>query len=209
MQLEQSGFGPLFMIDKIYGRFSALVTQKVSGLEVGDGHQPDTNMGPLISPAAVDKVVAHVSDAVSKGGKVLVGGDKPQLPDSLVGGNWHSPTVIADATIDMRVFREETFGPLVPLFRFHDDDEAIMLANDTEYGLAAYFYTKDLRRAWRIAEQLEYGMIGLNEVSITSEVAPFGGMKQSGLGREQSKYGLDEFLEKKFVCMGLDYGEES
>eukprot|EP00879_Flechtneria_rotunda_P022951 GHRR01024260.1.p1 GENE.GHRR01024260.1~~GHRR01024260.1.p1 ORF type:complete len:199 (+),score=68.42 GHRR01024260.1:85-597(+) len=166
---------------------------------------PDTTHGPLITPAGVDKVTNHVSDAVSKGAKVLVGGEKPQLPDPLSGGNFFSPTVLAEATIDMRCFREETFGPLVPLFRFREDDEVVLMANDTEYGLAAYFYTTDLHRAWTIAEQLEYGMIGLNEVAITNEVAPFGGMKQSGLGREQGKYGLEEFLETKYVCMGLNY----
>eukprot|EP00879_Flechtneria_rotunda_P002344 GHRR01002539.1.p1 GENE.GHRR01002539.1~~GHRR01002539.1.p1 ORF type:complete len:546 (+),score=169.25 GHRR01002539.1:2001-3638(+) len=195
----------VFVQDKVYDKFAELVAAKVGALKLGDGMTPDTTHGPLITPAGVDKVTNHVSDAVSKGAKVLVGGEKPQLPDPLSGGNFFSPTVLAEATIDMRCFREETFGPLVPLFRFREDDEVVLMANDTEYGLAAYFYTTDLHRAWTIAEQLEYGMIGLNEVAITNEVAPFGGMKQSGLGREQGKYGLEEFLETKYVCMGLNY----
>lgn len=149
----------------------------------------------------------HVSDAVSKGASVLIGGGRPQHPDGspLTNGHFFEPTVLAGATIDMRCFREETFGPLIPLFKFETEAEAIALANNTEYGLAAYFYTKDLSRAWRVAEELEYGMVGLNEVAITSEVAPFGGVKESGLGREQSRHGLDEFLEVKYVCMGLGY----
>eukprot|EP00877_Chromochloris_zofingiensis_P000592 jgi/Chrzof1/10533/Cz05g02090.t1_SSADH[v5.2] len=195
----------VFVHEQVYDRFAELVTEHVNALKVGDGLEADTTHGPLITPAGVEKVTAHVTDAVSKGARVLVGGSKPELPEALVGGNFYAPTVLADATIDMRCFREETFGPLIPLFKFSDDDEAVMLANDTEYGLAAYFYTTDLQRAWRIAEQLEYGMVGLNDVAITSEVAPFGGVKQSGLGREQGKYGLDEFLELKYVCMGLNY----
>lgn len=195
----------VFVQDQVYDAFAELVAAKVNALHVGDGMAADTTHGPLITPAGVEKVTAHVSDAVSKGAKVLAGGKVPELPEPLSNGHFYSPTVLADATIDMRCFREETFGPLVPLFRFSSDDEAVMLANDTEYGLAAYFYTRDLKRAWHIAERLEYGMIGLNDAAITSEVAPFGGMKQSGLGREQSKYGLDEFLEIKYVSMGLGY----
>ncbi|GFR48911.1 hypothetical protein Agub_g10861, partial [Astrephomene gubernaculifera] len=181
----------------------AALTRK---LRVGDGSEEGVAVGPLISPAALEKVTGHVSDAVSKGGKVLVGGGRPeQLPEGLQGGNFFAPTVIAEASIDMRCFKEETFGPLIPLFRFRSDEEAVLLANTTEYGLAAYCYTRDLARAWRVAEELEFGMVGLNEVGITSEVAPFGGVKASGLGREQSKYGLAEFMNLKYVCMGLGY----
>eukprot|EP00878_Enallax_costatus_P010162 GHUV01010608.1.p1 GENE.GHUV01010608.1~~GHUV01010608.1.p1 ORF type:complete len:425 (+),score=122.60 GHUV01010608.1:632-1906(+) len=195
----------VFVQAEVYDKFAELVAAKVSALKVGDGSDPNTTHGPLITPAGVEKVTSHVTDAVGKGAKVLVGGNRPDLPEPLSGGNFYSPTVLADATIDMRCFREETFGPLIPLFKFSNDDEAVLMANDTEYGLAAYFYTKDLKRAWTIAEDLEYGMIGVNEVSIGSEVAPFGGVKQSGLGREQSKYGLDEFMEIKYICMGLGY----
>eukprot|EP00882_Tetradesmus_deserticola_P010041 GHRQ01010610.1.p1 GENE.GHRQ01010610.1~~GHRQ01010610.1.p1 ORF type:complete len:352 (+),score=165.46 GHRQ01010610.1:688-1743(+) len=195
----------VFVQNQVYDQFAEMVAARVAALKLGDGAAAGTTHGPLISPAGVDKVTAHVSDAVSKGAKLLVGGDKPQMPEPLAGGNFYSPTVLAEVTIDMRCFREETFGPLIPLFRFQEDEEAVLMANDTEYGLAAYFYTRDLRRAWTIAEQLEYGMVGLNEVSIGSEVAPFGGVKQSGLGREQGVHGLDEFLEVKYLCMGLSY----
>lgn len=193
----------VFVQDSIYDRFAEAVSHQVSQLKVGDGLDPATNIGPLINPAAVEKVSGHVQDAITKGGKLLSGGQRPQLSPPYDSGNFYEPTVVKDATIDMKCFREETFGPLIPLFRFKTDEEAVMLANDTEYGLAAYFYTRDLGRAWRVAEDLEYGMVGLNEVAITTEVAPFGGVKQSGMGREQSKYGLDEFLEIKYVCMGL------
>ncbi|GLC70797.1 hypothetical protein PLESTF_001034200 [Pleodorina starrii] len=195
----------VFVQDKVYDKLAEAVTALTSKLKVGDGSEAGVTLGPLITPAALEKVTGHVTDAVSKGAKLLLGGSRPELPPPLQGGNFFAPTVIGEATIDMRCFKEETFGPLIPLFRFSDDDEAVLLANTTEYGLAAYFYTRDLARAWRVAEKLEYGMIGLNEVAITSEVAPFGGVKASGLGREQSKYGLAEFLDVKYVCMGLGY----
>ncbi|GIL79698.1 hypothetical protein Vretimale_12349 [Volvox reticuliferus] len=195
----------VFVHDKVYDKLAAAVTSLTAKLKVGDGSETGVTIGPLITPAALEKVTGHVSDAVSKGGKLLFGGSKPELPQPLAGGNFFAPTVIGEATIDMRCFKEETFGPLIPLFRFQSDEEAVLLANTTEYGLAAYFYTRDLARAWRVAEELEFGMIGLNEVAITSEVAPFGGVKASGLGREQSKYGLAEFLDIKYVCMGLGY----
>ncbi|GLI68110.1 hypothetical protein VaNZ11_012437 [Volvox africanus] len=195
----------VFVHDKVYGKVAEAVTSLTAKLKVGDGSETGVTIGPLITPAALEKVTGHVADAVSKGAKLLFGGAKPELPQPLAGGNFFVPTVIAEATIDMRCFKEETFGPLIPLFRFQSDEEAVLLANTTEYGLAAYFYTRDLARAWRVAEELEFGMIGLNEVAITSEVAPFGGVKASGLGREQSKYGLAEFLDIKYVCMGLGY----
>lgn len=195
----------VFVHDSVYDQFAELLVDKVRHLKMGSGMEPGTTLGPLISPQAVEKVVSRVEDAVLKGASIAVGGSKPQFSEGnpLGGGNFFEATVLKDATIDMRVFREEMFGPVVPLFRFTTDDEVVTLANDTEYGLAGYFYTRDLTRAWRVAERLEYGMIGVNEVAIGSEVAPFGGLKQSGLGREQSKYGLDEFLEIKYVCMGL------
>lgn len=199
----------VFVHDEVHDEFAGRVAELVKALTVGDGFAPDTTHGPLINAAALDKVAAHCSDAVAKGAKVLVGGGRPAaLPERLAGGAFFEPTVLANATIDMRVFREETFGPLIPLFRFSDDDEAVALANDTEYGLAAYFYTRDLKRAWTLAERLEYGMIGVNEVAITAEVAPFGGVKQSGLGREQGTIGMEEFLETKYVCMGLGYASD-
>eukprot|EP00798_Chlamydomonas_sp_ICE-L_P022057 gene22057-29122_t len=151
--------------------------------------------------SACDRVAVQVADAVSKGATVLTGGGMPSLPAPYDAGTFFSPTVLTNATIDMRCFSEETFGPLLPLFRFSSDDEAVMMANQTEYGLAAYFYTNNLARAWRLNPVA--GMVGINEAAITSEVAPFGGVKQSGLGRENSKYGLDEFLEIKYICMGL------
>jgi succinate-semialdehyde dehydrogenase/glutarate-semialdehyde dehydrogenase len=152
--------------------------------------------GPLIEPAAVAKVEAHIADAVAKGAQVVTGGKRHAL-----GGTFFEPTVLVKVTPQMKVAREETFGPVAPLFSFHTEEEAVHMANDTEYGLAAYFYTRDIARAWRVSEALEYGMVGENTGLISNEVAPFGGMKQSGLGREGSKYGIDEYLEVKYVCM--------
>ncbi len=143
------------------------------------------------------KVEQHIADARDKGGRVLTGGKRHAL-----GGTFFEPTVLADVTADMRVAREETFGPLAPLFRFKTDAEVIAMANDTEFGLASYFYTRDIGRVWRVAEALEYGMVGINTGLISNEVAPFGGVKQSGLGREGSKYGIDDYLEIKYLCMG-------
>eukprot|EP01025_Chloroclados_australasicus_P057278 TRINITY_DN7132_c0_g1_i1.p1 TRINITY_DN7132_c0_g1~~TRINITY_DN7132_c0_g1_i1.p1 ORF type:complete len:233 (-),score=39.33 TRINITY_DN7132_c0_g1_i1:96-707(-) len=163
-----------------------------------------TKMGPLINAAQVNMAREHVEDAVKNGAEVLCGGSAPDEED-LSEGTYFMPTLLGNATIDMRIFKEETFAPVVPLFKFNSEEEAVQLANDTEYGLAAYFFTKDLARAWRVSEALEYGMIGLNETAIVSETAPFGGMKQSGLGRENGPHGLDEFVEEKYVCMGLKY----
>lgn len=153
-------------------------------------------IGPLIEGKAVEKVVTLVEDAKSRGARVLVGGNAHAL-----GGTYYAPTVIADATSQMRVAREEIFGPVAPLFRFTRDVDAIALANDTEFGLAAYLYTRDIARAWRTAEALEYGMVGLNTGLISNEVAPFGGIKQSGVGREGSHYGIEEYLELKYLCL--------
>jgi succinate-semialdehyde dehydrogenase/glutarate-semialdehyde dehydrogenase len=166
-------------------------------LKVGTGFTEQVQQGPLINLAAVEKVTGHIEDAVAQGAQVLTGGQPHAL-----GGTFFEPTVLTEITPDMRIAREETFGPVAPLFRFKTESEAIALANDTPFGLAAYFYTQDLGRAWRVAEALEYGMVGINEGIVSTEVAPFGGVKESGIGREGSKYGIAEFLEMKYVCMG-------
>jgi len=187
----------LYIQDSIYDDFTGRLAQAVSGLVVGDGLKGETHQGPLIDMTAVEKVEDHVKDAVDKGARVVAGGQRHEL-----GGTFYEPTILADVTQDMKVAREETFGPVAPLFRFKDDEEVIRLANDTEFGLAAYFYSRDIGRVWKTAEALEYGIIGINEGIISTEVAPFGGMKESGIGREGSKYGIDEFVEIKYLCMG-------
>ncbi|MCK0505371.1 NADP-dependent succinate-semialdehyde dehydrogenase [Aromatoleum anaerobium] len=181
----------------VYDEFARRLSDAVSRLKVADGFDPDAQQGPLIDQAAVDKVEAHIADAVSKGARVLVGGKRHAR-----GGTFFEPTVLADVTTGMAVAREETFGPVAPLFRFETEEEAIRMANDTEFGLASYFYSRDIGRVWRVAGALEYGMVGINEGLISTEVAPFGGVKHSGLGREGSKYGIDEYLEMKYLCMG-------
>jgi succinate-semialdehyde dehydrogenase/glutarate-semialdehyde dehydrogenase len=183
--------------DGIYARFAEKLKAAAAGLKVGEGTQEGVEQGPLINEAALAKVEAHVKDAVAKGAKVLTGG----APHAL-GRTFYKPTVLAEVTPDMQLAQEETFGPIAPLFRFHDESQAIALANGTPSGLAAYFYTRDLARAWRVAEALEYGMIGVNEGIISSELAPFGGVKESGQGREGSHHGIDEFVELKYVMMG-------
>jgi succinate-semialdehyde dehydrogenase/glutarate-semialdehyde dehydrogenase len=187
----------LLIQDGIYDEFAAKLAQAVSQLKVGDGLKGETQQGPLINRAAVEKVESHINDAVAQGAKVVYGGKRHAL-----GGTFFEPTILADVTATMRIAREETFGPVAPLFRFKTEDEAIRLANDTPFGLAAYFYSRTLGRAWRVAEALEYGMVGINEGVISTAVAPFGGVKESGIGREGSKYGIDDFLEIKYVCMG-------
>ena len=172
-------------------KFSA----KVKTLKVGNGFEDDVVQGPLIEDAAVQKVERHVQDAIAKGGKVMVGGHK-------LNGQFFEPTVIADASADMLCAREETFGPFAPVFRFHKDQEAIDAANNTEFGLASYFYTRDIGRIYRVSEALEYGMVGVNVGVIATEHVPFGGVKQSGLGREGSRHGMDEYLEMKYICLG-------
>jgi succinate-semialdehyde dehydrogenase/glutarate-semialdehyde dehydrogenase len=185
--------------DGVYDVFAARLTQAVrEQLEVGNGLQPGVTQGPLIDAAALAKVERHVADAVAKGAKVLTGGRRHAL-----GGTFYEPTVLAEATPRMLVAGEETFGPVAPLFRFHDEAEATALANATEFGLASYFYSRDLSRAFRVAEALRYGMIGINTGLISTEVAPFGGVKESGFGREGSKYGLQEYLDIKYLCVGL------
>jgi succinate-semialdehyde dehydrogenase/glutarate-semialdehyde dehydrogenase len=187
----------LLVQDSIYDAFAEKLTAAVLKLKVGQGLEAGVQQGPLINAAALQKVESHVQDALSKGAKLLCGGATHAL-----GGTFYQPTILGDVTPNMRIAREETFGPVAPLFRFSTEAEAIALANDTEFGLAAYFYSHDLGRVWRVAEALEYGIVGINEGIISTEVAPFGGIKESGFGREGSKYGLDDFLEIKYLCMG-------
>jgi succinate-semialdehyde dehydrogenase / glutarate-semialdehyde dehydrogenase len=183
--------------DGIYDRFVAKLVAAVGKLKVGNGMDDGVTQGPLINPAAVKKVEDHVADALAKGAKVATGGQRHAL-----GGNFYQPTVLTDVPRDADIFREETFGPVAPLFRFATEAEAIQMANDTEFGLAAYFYSRDVGRVFRVAEALAYGIVGANEGIISTEVAPFGGMKSSGLGREGSKYGIEDYLEIKYVCLG-------
>ena len=182
----------------VYDEFAEKFVAAAKALKVGNGLDEGVDQGPLINAAAVEKVEEHVVDAVSHGGKILLGGKRHEL-----GGTFFEPTIISNATSEMKVAREETFGPLALLFRFETEDEAIQVANDTEFGLANYFYARDVGRIWRVAEALESGIVGVNTGIISTEVAPFGGIKQSGLGREGSKYGIEDFLEMKYVQLVL------
>ena len=188
----------LFVQDGVYEQFAVMLAEKVKALKVGAGTEAGVQQGPLIDQQALAKVESHVADAAAGGARVLTGGRRHAR-----GGTFFEPTVLADVKPSMKIFREETFGPVAPLFRFKTDDEVVALANDTEYGLASYFYSRDIGRVWRVAEALDYGMVGVNSGLITTEVAPFGGVKQSGLGREGSRYGIEEYVEIKYVCMGL------
>jgi succinate-semialdehyde dehydrogenase/glutarate-semialdehyde dehydrogenase len=188
----------LYVQDKVYDAFAAKLAEKVKAFKVGPGTEPGVVIGPLIDENGVKKVEQHVADAVSKGAKVILGGKRDAR-----GGLFFQPTVIADVTPAMLVSREETFGPVAPLIRFKTEDEVIDLANDTEFGLAGYFYSRDVGRIFRVAERMETGIVGANVGIISTEVAPFGGVKQSGLGREGSKYGLEEYLEVKYMLVGL------
>jgi succinate-semialdehyde dehydrogenase / glutarate-semialdehyde dehydrogenase len=183
--------------DGVYDEFARRLVAAVKKLKVSDGMVEGAQQGPLIDMAAVQKVESHIQDALGKGARVLTGGKRHAL-----GGSFFEPTVLADVTGAMAVAKEETFGPVAPLFRFRADEEAINMANDTEFGLASYFYSRDIGRIWRVAEALEYGMVGINEGIISTEVAPFGGVKESGIGREGSKYGIEDYLEIKYLCMG-------
>jgi succinate-semialdehyde dehydrogenase/glutarate-semialdehyde dehydrogenase len=187
----------LLVQEGVYDSFAAKLTEKVRQLKVGNGMDAGVTQGPLIDKYAVEKVEEHISDAVAKGARIAVGGKRHAL-----GGTFFEPTILVDVKPEMKVAREETFGPLAPLFRFRTEGEAIRMANDTEFGLAAYFYSRDIGRAWRVSEAMEYGIVGLNVGVIANEMAPFGGVKQSGLGREGSKYGIEEYLEMKYLCMG-------
>ncbi|KKW49506.1 succinate-semialdehyde dehydrogenase [Pantoea ananatis] len=185
----------IYVQSGIYEAFTSRFAERVAALKVGDGQQPDVTIGPLIDDSAVSKVEEHIADALEKGATLLTGGKRHAL-----GGTFFEPTILTGATQQMKVAREETFGPVAPLFRFTTEDEVIAMANDTEFGLAAYFYTENVRRTWRVTEALEYGMVGHNTGLISNEVAPFGGVKQSGLGREGSHHGIDEYLEIKYLC---------
>jgi succinate-semialdehyde dehydrogenase / glutarate-semialdehyde dehydrogenase len=185
----------LYVQDSVYDAFAAKLTEKVKAFKVGPGTEPGVVIGPLINQEGLEKVEQHVADALSKGAKAVVGGKR-------LSGLFFQPTVLTGVTPEMLVSHEETFGPVAPLIRFKTEDEAIRLANASEFGLAGYFYSRDLGRVWRVAERMEVGMVGVNAGIISTEVAPFGGVKSSGLGREGSKYGIEEYLEIKYVLMG-------
>ena len=187
----------IYVQSGVYDEFAAKLAEKAKSLTIGDGFDEGVTTGPLINEAALAKVEDHISDAVSKGAEVIEGGDRSDL-----GGTFFKPTVLTGVTPAMKVAKEETFGPVAPLFKFDDEADAVAMANDSEFGLAAYFYSRDLARVWRVSEALETGMVGINTGLISTEVAPFGGVKQSGLGREGSKYGIEDFLEMKYLCMG-------
>jgi succinate-semialdehyde dehydrogenase/glutarate-semialdehyde dehydrogenase len=186
----------IYVQDRIHDELARRLARAMAGFKVGNGLEPGVTHGPLINEAAVQKVESHVADALSKGARLLAGGRRP-VPGKL----FFEPTLLADVNDSMRVCEEETFGPLAPLFRFHDEDEVVRRANDTIYGLAAYLFTNDNRRIWRVLRALEYGMVGINTGLISNEVAPFGGVKQSGLGREGSRHGIEEYLETKYLCL--------
>ncbi|MFJ0259772.1 NAD-dependent succinate-semialdehyde dehydrogenase [Acinetobacter baumannii] len=188
----------IYVQDGIYDALAERLVEAVSKLKVGDGRQEGSTQGPLIDEDAVAKVQSHIADAIEKGATVRIGGQR-----SALGGTFFEPTVLTGVTQDMKVSKEETFGPLAPLFRFKTEDEAVAMANDTEFGLAAYLFTQSTARQWRVGEALEYGMVGINTGAISNEVAPFGGVKQSGLGREGSKFGIEEYVEMKYLCVDL------
>ena len=183
----------------VYDAFARKLTEKVSAMKIGDGLEEGTQLGPLINADAIDKVQEHVADATAKGAKVVIGGGEAMQGE----GFFLPPTIITGVTQDMMVSQDETFGPLAPLFKFEDEDDVIAMANDTIFGLASYFYAKDLSRVYKVAEALEYGIVGVNTGIISTEVAPFGGVKQSGLGREGSHHGIEDFLEMKYICMSV------
>jgi succinate-semialdehyde dehydrogenase/glutarate-semialdehyde dehydrogenase len=187
----------LLVQEGVYDAFTKKLTEAVAKLKVGNGMEAGVTQGPLIDLKAVEKIEEHIADAVSKGATIAAGGKRHAL-----GGSFFEPTVLTGVTTKMLVAREETFGPLAPLFKFKTEEEAIKMANDTEFGLASYFYSRDIGRIWRVAEGLEYGIVGINEGIISTEVAPFGGMKESGVGREGSHFGIDDFTEIKYLCMG-------
>ncbi|MFW1773602.1 NAD-dependent succinate-semialdehyde dehydrogenase [Acinetobacter seifertii] len=188
----------IYVQDGIYDALADRLVEAVSKLKVGDGRQEGSTQGPLIDEDAIAKVQSHIADATEKGATVRIGGQR-----SALGGTFFEPTVLTGVTQDMKVSKEETFGPLAPLFRFKTEDEAVAMANDTEFGLAAYLFTQSTARQWRVGEALEYGMVGINTGAISNEVAPFGGVKQSGLGREGSKFGIEEYVEMKYLCVDL------
>ena len=188
----------IYVQDGVYDAFAEKLAARLGKMTVGDGFEQGTDLGPLIDDAAVAKVREHIADATAKGGQVFYGGEGNEL-----GGNFFQPTIVTGATRDMAVATDETFGPLAPLFRFKDVDEVIELANDTIFGLASYFYARDLSRVTKVSEALEYGIVGVNTGIISTEAAPFGGVKQSGLGREGSRHGIEDFLEMKYICVSV------
>ena len=188
----------IYVQSGVYAQFTEKLAAKLADMKVGDGLQDGTAFGPLINGPAVEKVQEHIADALSKGARLATGGEPHAL-----GGTFFEPTILTDVTSDMLVTHDETFGPLAPLFRFDDENDVITAANDTIFGLAAYFYARDLSRVYKVAEALEYGIVGVNTGIISTEVAPFGGVKQSGLGREGSRHGMDEFMEMKYICMSI------
>lgn len=187
----------IFVENSIYDAFTSKLQDAVGALVVGNGMGDGTTIGPLIDQAAVEKVEEHISDAIARGAKICCGGKRHTL-----GGNFFEPTILLDVPNGSKLMNEETFGPVAPVTRFSSEEEVITMSNDTEFGLASYFYTRDIGRVWRVAEALEYGIVGINEGLISTEVAPFGGVKQSGIGREGSKYGIEDYIEVKYLCMG-------
>jgi len=187
----------IFVQAGVYDAFAEKLATAVKDFKVGLGTDDGVTQGPLINKAAIDKVQELVEDAKEKGAKVMCGGEPHEL-----GGTFYQPTILTDVTTDMRVASEEIFGPVAPLYKFEDEGEVIQKANDTPFGLAAYFYARDMGRVWRVSEGLEYGIVGINEGIISTEAAPFGGVKESGIGREGSKYGVEDFVEIKYLCMG-------
>jgi succinate-semialdehyde dehydrogenase / glutarate-semialdehyde dehydrogenase len=188
----------LLVQSSVYDAFTSKLIDAVAKLRVGDGLKGPTDQGPLIDAKALEKVEEHIADAVGKGAQIAYGGKRHAL-----GGTFYQPTIVTNVTSNMLMAKEETFGPVAPLFRFETEADAVRMANDTEFGLASYFYTRDLARSWRVAEALEYGIVGLNTGLISTEVAPFGGIKESGTGREGSKYGILDYTELKYLCVGL------
>ncbi len=187
----------IYVQDAVYDEFAKKLAKAMQQLKLGNGLEDGVQQGPLINEAAIIKVEDHIADAVSKGANIICGGKR-----SVLGGLFFEPTLLTNVDKNMKIAKEETFGPVAPLFRFHHEEEAIQFANDTEFGLASYFYSKQMARIWRVAEGLEYGMVGINTGLLSTEVAPFGGVKESGLGREGSKYGVEDYLEVKYLCMG-------
>jgi succinate-semialdehyde dehydrogenase/glutarate-semialdehyde dehydrogenase len=183
----------------VHARFVDKLVARVAALKVGPATDPGSQIGPMINARAVEKIDRHVRDAVQRGAKVLTGG---RVIVGIGAGHYYAPTVLVDATPAMELSREETFGPVVPVFRFASEDEAVRLANDTPFGLAAYFYARDLARVWRVADRLETGIVGINEGALAAEAAPFGGVKESGYGREGSRHGLEDYMHVKYLCQG-------
>jgi succinate-semialdehyde dehydrogenase/glutarate-semialdehyde dehydrogenase len=191
----------IYVQDAVYDAFADKLTARVKALRIGPATSPESQIGPMINARAVDKIEAHVQDAVARGARVLTGGRRVR-DDVADGPHYYAPTVLADADADMELAGEETFGPVVPLFRFRDEKDVVRAANDTPYGLATYFYTRDIARVWRVSEQLQSGLVGINEGVLASEAAPFGGVKESGYGREGSRHGLDDYMQTKYLCQG-------